>query len=121
LIYNCFDVLLSPSQAEGFGLPILEAQACGKPVVTLNTTSMPEIIFAGRCLEPVQPVWEPLGGWRGTAPVGDILDAIIWARDMAEGSEARKYLAEKARAGAEDFSWKAAVNDHLLPILAEIA
>lgn len=121
LIYNAMDVLLSPSQAEGFGLPILEAQACGKPVVTLNVTSMPEITFAGLCIEPVQPVWEPLGGWRGVAPIDGILEAIIWAREMADATEGSKYLAEKARAGAEDFAWAHAVNEHLLPVLEELA
>jgi glycosyltransferase involved in cell wall biosynthesis len=118
--YNAFDVLLSPSRGEGFGLPILEAQACGKPVITLNTTSMPEITFAGKCLEPVQPVWEAIGGWRGLPAVDDIVGALHWARDMAEGPQARQYLAEKARANAESLGWEAVVSKYLLPILAEL-
>ena len=49
---NC-DMLVFASTAEGFGLPILEAQAVGRPVVTSNVTSMPEV--AGDAAELVDP------------------------------------------------------------------
>lgn len=39
-LYGAFDVLLHASASEGFGLPIIEAQACGTPVVTTNWTAM---------------------------------------------------------------------------------
>jgi glycosyltransferase involved in cell wall biosynthesis len=42
-LYNAADVFVFPSLAEGFGFPVLEAQACGCPVVTANTTSLREI------------------------------------------------------------------------------
>lgn len=42
-IYNSAFVFLYTSQREGFGIPILEAMACGTPVITSNTSSMPEI------------------------------------------------------------------------------
>jgi glycosyltransferase involved in cell wall biosynthesis len=41
--YRSADLLLFASTAEGFGLPILEAQAMGRPVVTSNCSSMPEV------------------------------------------------------------------------------
>ena len=43
IIYNLAEVFLFPSLREGFGIPILEAMACGTPVVTSNTSSMPEV------------------------------------------------------------------------------
>jgi glycosyltransferase involved in cell wall biosynthesis len=43
LLYNAAKVLLYPSFYEGFGLPILEAMACGTPVITSNISSMPEV------------------------------------------------------------------------------
>lgn len=46
--YNACDVLLHPSQTEGFGLTIIEAQACGKPVIIQNCQSMPELIIEGK-------------------------------------------------------------------------
>lgn len=45
LVYNAADLLVYPSSYEGFGMPVLEAMACGAPVVALNNTSFPE--FAG--------------------------------------------------------------------------
>lgn len=42
-IYNAADLLLSPSLYEGFGMTVLEAMACGTPVITSNVTSLPEV------------------------------------------------------------------------------
>src|SRR3990167_2210556 len=46
--YNACDALLHPSQTEGFGLCIIEAQACGKPVIVQRCQSMPELIIEGK-------------------------------------------------------------------------
>jgi glycosyltransferase involved in cell wall biosynthesis len=46
-IYSGADVLLSPSMGEGFGVPIVEAQACGTPVITGDWTAMSEITRSG--------------------------------------------------------------------------
>lgn len=46
-IYNNLDCLLCPSVFEGFGVPIIEAQACGVPVIVNNYTSMPELVKHG--------------------------------------------------------------------------
>lgn len=43
-IYNIADVFVFPSTYEGFGLPPLEAMACGCPVISSNKTSLPEIV-----------------------------------------------------------------------------
>ena len=42
-IYNNAFAFLYPSLRESFGIPLLEAMACGTPVITSNTSSMPEI------------------------------------------------------------------------------
>ncbi|MCM8830086.1 MAG: glycosyltransferase family 4 protein, partial [Candidatus Omnitrophica bacterium] len=42
-LYNCAEVFVYPSLYEGFGLPVLEAMACGCPVITSNISSLPEI------------------------------------------------------------------------------
>jgi len=52
-IYNLADVFVYPSLYEGFGLPVLEAMACGTPVITSNTSSLPEVVGdAGILVDP---------------------------------------------------------------------
>jgi glycosyltransferase involved in cell wall biosynthesis len=53
LMYNAATLFLYPSLRESFGLPILEAMACGTPVITSNTSSMPEI--AGEAAKIIDP------------------------------------------------------------------
>ena len=44
LLYNAADLFVFPSLSEGFGIPPIEAMACGTPVVTSNVTSLPEVV-----------------------------------------------------------------------------
>ena len=52
-LYNLADLFIFPSLYEGFGLPILEALACGTPVICSNTASMPEV--GGDVVEYINP------------------------------------------------------------------
>ncbi|MFC1849713.1 glycosyltransferase [candidate division CSSED10-310 bacterium] len=53
ILYNAAKVFVFPSLYEGFGLPPLEAMACGTPVVTSNTSSLPEVVSdAGLLIDP---------------------------------------------------------------------
>lgn len=58
-LYGAADVLLAGAAAEGFGVPIIEAQMCGTPVVANATTAMPENVHLGYCAEPAFPVLRP--------------------------------------------------------------
>jgi glycosyltransferase involved in cell wall biosynthesis len=52
-LYNAADLFVYPSLYEGFGLPPLEAMACGTPVITSNTSSLPEVVGnAGIMVDP---------------------------------------------------------------------
>ena len=88
--YQAADVLVYPSLNETFGLPILEAMACGCPVVTSQTSSMPEI--AG-----------------GAAILFDPNDPAAIAQAMVEAiGPARDHLHELGLKRAGEFTWAAA-------------
>lgn len=64
--YNAMDVLLACSMGEGFGVPILEAQACGTPVIVGDWTAMSELCFAGWKVakEDSFPYYTPLASYQ---------------------------------------------------------
>lgn len=47
-VYSVSDILVFPTRLEGFGYTVAEAMACGKPVVTTNCSSLPELIIDGK-------------------------------------------------------------------------
>jgi glycosyltransferase involved in cell wall biosynthesis len=89
-LYSGARVLVYPSLYEGFGLPVLEAMACGCPVICSNTSSLPEV--AGTAALFVDPD-DPDG-------LARTLDGIL--RD----SEGRDILVEKGLQRAALFSWE---------------
>lgn len=56
-VYNLASLFLYPSLRESFGMPIIEAMACGVPVITSNTSSMPEVAGgAAYLIDPAKPL-----------------------------------------------------------------
>jgi len=86
-LYTAAEVFVYPSLYEGFGLPVLEAMACGVPVVTSNTSSLPEV--AGKAGVLVNPQ-------ESEAIAGGIEKALDQASE----------LREKGFKQAQKFSWK---------------
>lgn len=96
-LYNRAHFAAYLSSYEGFGLPILEALACGIPVVTSNVSSMPEVAgSAGLLVRPDD--------------VSQIADAF---RRMFTESGLRDRLAAMAPAQRAQFSWKASAQIYL--------
>ena len=90
--YAGCDFVAMPSLYEGFGLPIIEAMTFGKPVLTGNTSAMPEIAGdAGLLVDPTS--------------TEDIAGGL---KRMMTDATLRSRLADAARSRARDFSWDAA-------------
>ncbi|MDD3532284.1 MAG: glycosyltransferase family 1 protein [Candidatus Shapirobacteria bacterium] len=90
LLYSGASVFVYPSLYEGFGMPIVEAQACGCPVLTSNVSSMPEAAGQGAIL--VNP--------QDNNEIVQSLEKIITNRSF------RKNLIKKGKENADRFSWK---------------
>ncbi|MGZ3990518.1 MAG: glycosyltransferase family 4 protein [Flavisolibacter sp.] len=91
LMYNAATLFLYPSLRESFGLPLLEAMACGVPVITSNTSSMPEI--AGDAALLVDPF--------------DVKELTGALQRLAGNEELQQQLREKGLERARQFTWKA--------------
>jgi glycosyltransferase involved in cell wall biosynthesis len=96
-IYTQSRIFLYPSLRESFGIPMLEAMACGTPVITSNTSSMPEV--AGDAAIIINPF-----------NTTEITAAMI---NLCGESKARERLITSGLLQASKFSWKAMALDVL--------
>jgi len=85
-IYSAFDVLVNPSLGEGFGIPIVEAQACGTPVIVTDWTSMPELVGAGWIVDGDPWFRFGAGSWWKVPSIAELIQALEMAYE-ARGDE----------------------------------
>lgn len=112
-MYNAFDVLLAPSMGEGFGIPVIEAQACGVPVIVSDFSAQPELVGSGWTVGGT-PDWdEGQGAWFHMPSVDHILAALNEAY-AGEGNP------ENARAKALEYDHDRVFNNYWQPILDQL-
>jgi len=97
VLYNLADALVMPSLYEGFGLPVLEAMACGTPVVTSNVSSLPEV--AGDAAVLVDPL--------------SVESMVEGTRRVVTGAELRDDLKRRGLQRAAEFTWEKAARQVL--------
>jgi glycosyltransferase involved in cell wall biosynthesis len=93
-LYCACDAFLAPSKAEGFGLPVVEAMACGTPVIASNCTAFPEVVGTGGKL--VNP--DDINAW--THAIEDVVGS-------------RGKWSKKALNQSNNFSWEKMGNETL--------
>lgn len=97
MLYSHAEVFVFPSIYEGFGMPVLEAMACGAPVITSNTTALPEV--AGDAALLVNP-----------EDTDELADAMV---RVLNDSSLRAALREKGFRRAKQFTWERAARQTL--------
>ena len=89
-------VVAAPSRGEGFGLPVLEAMACGAPVLTTYRTSLPEV--GGDAVAYTEP---------------DAESIAVALRGLLDDPERRTMLGEAGYVRAQEFTWAASAMAHV--------
>jgi glycosyltransferase involved in cell wall biosynthesis len=95
-VYSAADILAFPSLYEGFGLPLLEAMACGTPVISSDASSLPEVAS------------------NGSAILLSPNDEAAWTAAMVrllEDENARQQLSAAGLAQSAQFSWRGAARE----------
>jgi len=89
-VYNLAEVFVFPSLYEGFGIPLVEAMACGVPVIASNCSSIPEVTGDAAVLIPPN-------------------DEYLWAEkieQLVHDDELKQQLSQRGIERARSFSWK---------------
>jgi glycosyltransferase involved in cell wall biosynthesis len=93
-LYTLADLFLFPSLYEGFGLPPLEAMACGTPVVASDNSSLPEVLGSGALLVSAED----------TTAITEAMARVLGDANL------RTRLADQGRAQAARFTWERAAH-----------
>jgi glycosyltransferase involved in cell wall biosynthesis len=97
ILYSAATLAVTPSVYEGFGLPVLEAMACGTPVISSHSSSLPELGGQAACY------FDPY----------DVEEMASTIRAVWTDSEQRAEMREKGLAQAAKFSWARAAEETL--------
>ena len=113
-LYSAMDVLLATSYGEGFGVPTIEAQACGTPVIVSDFAASTELVGEG-WLVGGQPLWDDTQKAYFNIPaVPQIVDALENAYQRGKGRS------QKAIDFAKTFDHDAVWTNNWLPVLRKL-
>lgn len=114
-IYNSLDVLLAVSMGEGFGVPILEAQACGTPVIVGDWTAMSELCWYGEMVDKsdAEPYYTPLASYQFIARAAAVTAALERAH--------KKHNLQHRPAQVAEYDADAVTEKYWRPVLDELA
>lgn len=116
VIYSAMDVFCLPTRGEGFGLPVIEAQACGTPVVVTDNTTGPELTKYGKLIwtDGDDYVFTGLNTWRVQPKPSAVHDSLrsIYDHSFPIMSNWQESVAE--------YAWPNVWEKHWQPIMDEI-
>lgn len=115
-LMNASDVLIQPSRGEGFGVPIIEAQACGTPVITTNFAAQANHVHAGWLIEG-EIEW----GWQNSFVMKPGILSIIEALESAYQARGDSTIRQTAIDGAANYHIDTVIKQYTLPVIEAIA
>lgn len=110
-IYTAMDVFLQPSMGEGFGIPAIEAQACGTPVIMTDATAQTELCGDGWLVDG-QPWWDAMQkSWLVTPRVASIVDALqqAYERGRVRSDKAIEFASQYDADFIFDHFWRPSI------------
>lgn len=114
-LYTRMDVLLAPSYGEGFGVPAVEAQACGTRVIGSNWAATPDLVSEDSWLTDGQPAWDAgQDAWWQTPNVPGLVAAL------KEAYKAERGTSTLAVDFAQQFDIETVWQNHWLPVLQKL-
>lgn len=117
MLFNSFDILMNASRREGFGLPILEAQSCGVPVIATNFSSMIELVKDhGWLVNAKDWHYTPL---LGKCAIPDQDDIAKKLEEAYFDKELRLKYGKLGRKFALDYDWDLLIKNLWEPLLEE--
>ena len=124
LMYNAADVYLGATMSEGFGIPIVEAQACGTPVIVTDFSAMPELVRWGYAIPPRDMFWTPQNSWQAWPDWEGIRDALQSLYDSLAHNKSRPTRSDRLKVSAAihaEYSWDVIVRDQWRPLITRLA
>jgi glycosyltransferase involved in cell wall biosynthesis len=114
-LYSAMDVLLAPSFGEGFGLPTVEAQACGTRVIGSGWGATPDLIAEDSWLVEGQPMWDAGQHAIWTMP---LIPSIVNALELAY--QAERGSSKLAMDFAKDFDVNTVWDKYWMPVMKKL-
>lgn len=123
MIYNSANVLMGAAMSEGFGIPLIESQACGTPVITTNFSAMPELVRFGTIVDVATKIWTPLEAYQVLPSIDGIQDALEdnyqdWL-DLGKEKASNEGIKASQAIHAE-YSWDLIVDQYWKPLFENL-
>jgi len=121
-IYNGMDVFCLPTRGEGFGIPTIDAQACGTPVIVTNNTTGPELCKSGWLIAVYERDlrWLQNDAWRYEPQPDAVLDDLEEAYCAWQGTWGWADMKDAAREGVLEYDWPHVWDTYWAPLFASL-
>ena len=113
-MYSALDVLLCPSYGEGFGIPIVEAQSCGTPVIVTDWSAMSELAGPAQWLCDGEPHYHPgSASWFKKPAISELVDRL----ERAYAARGDRGLRDRCREFALGYDADRVFEEHWVPTI----